>query len=309
MATRRPDEHRPLTSPRRRLDQPVSIVSPARDAAQRAIDEHVSSSIGTGAGISTSSSISRSSSITTRAAPACASRRARRAPSRAGPFPMRTNPSTTPCGRPPTCTARSGPVQAIDHTLGVANRDRPRCGGTRRMRRARSVRDRAGPRRGRCRARRSRRRASRRACAWIGPSISHSRSRPTGTRSPISPVSASSGSSSRTPNASSPYVQCSSGVSHKSSAQSPSARTSESLARQRHLVVAHDDRARRGREHEVRPEPRASAGSGSTRAGRVSPTPSHVAASRCQASDHHGAVRRARAQLRRPGVGRHGIGG
>ena len=57
-------------------------------------------------------------------------------------------------------------------------------------------------------------------------STSHSMSRPTGSRSPISPRNESAGSSSRTPNASSPYVQCSNGVSHVSSAHSPSARIS-----------------------------------------------------------------------------------
>src|SRR4051794_15259960 len=55
--------------------------------------------------------------------------------------------------------------------------------------------------------------------------VSHSRSKPTGTRSPRSLAAASASSSKRTPNASSPMLQCSPGVSHRSSTHSPSART------------------------------------------------------------------------------------
>ena len=67
---------------------------------------------------------------------------------------------------------------------------------------------------------------------------SHSRSNPTGTRSPTCAVRASSRSSSRKPNASSPKVQCTPGTSHTSSAQIPSPRISSSAPS-------------RGREHGV----------------------------------------------------------
>ncbi len=109
------------------------------------------------------------------------------------------------------------------------------------------------PRTSRCRRTRSAGGPSR-ISPYTRSGVSHSRSNPTATRSPRSLVAASCSSSNRTPNASSPKLQCSPAVSHTQLGPEPFGAHHQLLtARRRHVVVVHHDHAD-VREREARRE-------------------------------------------------------